>query len=345
MLTIEDYLDDAEITWEEFCQSPYPVLSGVRSQRKIHSIEKQGTFLFDRKTSVSLLNDEKFFEKSTNFDLDLDDDVIAFFSKWIFFRNDEHRHKLKAQVFGDLNRRARDPLQPLELVGDSDQDWLNVRRYCFSLVFSTFFDSDPPSTCDVFEACSELAISFQNGRSVSTPLPTLVKRVKAAWNLQHKFQISPEYFESAVTNAMVDGIEPMSDLFWNALVLHENSKGALNPQASVNIARTLLPSFRYAVRHATENIEINNLSFSKDEKIFVFLSSHALAEQPLQNEGVGLPFGHGSHSCAGRGMVQRVLPEMVRQGAISIKIAGVSIAALDRSMSLGAEGIEKVHYR
>ncbi len=344
MQSIEDYLDSAEMTWEEFCQNPYPVLSNVRSQRKIHSIEKRGTFLFDRDVSISLLSSEKFFVKNTNFDPGIDDSVAAFFSKWVFFRNDRQRHRLKAQLFGDLSRRSRDTVQPIGLIGEANQDWFNVRRYCFSAVFSAFFDSEAIATSNVFEACSELATSFQHGRTVSTPLTTLVERVEAAWEHQHRFQITREYFESAVTNAIVDGIEPMSDLFWNALVVYRNSNGALSSQASVNIARTLLPSFRYAVRHTIEDTVVNGLNFSKGEKVFVFLSSHALIEQSPQNRGVGLPFGHGNHICAGRGMIQRLLPEMVQQGADSLKKMGVETIRLDRSASLGAEGVEQIHY-
>jgi len=340
--TLEDYLIESEQTWSEFCQDPYPLLQACKEKKAVYSKRKEGHFLFEREKIVKLLTGEAMGQKKMSIDSS-NDKITDFFSKWIFFREDEERDAHKRALFRSIQTNNSFGVLNYSSVDCIENLFPTLRRYFFESLVRLFFYCPEESLNAYYESSEEIFFYFQGGRgNASADITEHISLIKNMFFEEKVFEFDEDFFESAVMNAIIDGYEPLSDLCWNTIeILMSNIH--MSSEIAFKIAISTVPSFRYVVRHSHSDLEIDD-GQSVSGKFYCFLSETILIDEQGDQNNVPLSFGRGKHLCAGRGLVEKIVPGLALEICEHLRANNVKSIRLERHDSLGSEGVSEVHY-
>lgn len=169
-----------------------------------------------------------------------------------------------------------------------------------------------------------------------------ISNIRQMFDEQKRFEFDREFFDSAVLNAIIDGYEPLSDICWNTVEILM-AKEQIPSETAYRIAVSTMPSFRYVVRHLEEHLPVSGAKIIYG-KVYCFLSTSVLKFADEATNEINLAFGRGRHVCAGRGLVERMIPSVAQEICNFLRPLGVNSIALVRHDSLGSEGVISIRY-
>lgn len=343
-VSFENLLTERDLTWRDFCSEPYEVLVECRSAGILYSTTKGGFFLFNQEDIFHVLMDSSSYPKVVPADLCLDAEIREFFSRWVFYREDISRSPIKKSLLKALNSGEEKSLLSSGSLNNSlDTLYSDLRYAAFSLIIGNFFSLDDDTRRFYFFHAEAIFSILQGGRGVdSRDALSHIKAFEKLYNEPKTFDFDVQFFYSAALNSIIDGYEPLLDVIWNAVKISLNGAW-LDAETSYAIALGTVPSFRYVVRHAQVRSTLPS-GVEVKGKLFCFLSENAINRSAVFGGPMTLSFGRGPHVCAGRGLVDEVVPATVGRIVDILRDNGVESIELVRAPGLGAEGVVGVKF-
>jgi hypothetical protein len=343
-MTLESFLAERNLTWRDFCSEPYQVLSECRLNGCLYSTTKGGHFLFNQEDIVHVLLNGVGYPKIVPHDWDQQSEIRDFFAKWIFYREDDSRSPLKKALLRAFSLSEYGSLLPADVSGVSlDNLYIDLRYAAFSLIIDNFFLLEAAVRRQYFAHSEAIFSVLQGGRAESyRDIIAHTRAFEGLYREPKRFDFDEEFFHSAVLNSVIDGYEPLLDIIWNTVKISVNGLG-LDSDTAYAIALGTVPSFRYVVRHAQPQSRLPS-GIEVEGKLFCFLSEKAINRSLAISGPSHFPFGRGLHMCAGRGLVDEVVPATVTQVIQILRHNGVVSIDLVKAFGLGAEGIVDVRF-
>ena len=331
---LELILNKNGITLDAFFEAPSYYSHLFQIYPIVYSEYKKAYFVFNKKNAINLIRNNEIFIKKWN-NKSLSSDVEnKFFKNWIFYSN-FNRGKKNKEI---LN--AFFSISNINISFSSynhNEIFKKIRYQIFKSILNIFFDIKIEEKILVYYMHADIIFKFiQSGRSDENKnIDTSIVKFNELYKEDKNFKFNKSFFETVITNTIIDGYEPLNDILWNTVYFmflnHE-----VTAYKAYKLALKSNPSFRYVVRYSNINKTINKFNIKKGDKIYIFLSH-------FSNTGLtSLPFGYGEHLCPATNITSNFVRKYSQGIYFHLKCLGVTKMDIVRSKGMGAEGIEKL---